>query len=231
MAYIKDFGTGGEMPKKYGKYQIDFSKASGRSVSRNVLSLNEDIIPSSYIECVRCGNCFSPKGTSQRVNYVCDKCYKKEKEYELANKKTKSPKARPIKKCVICGNETPNKYCGQDCYKIFLLRKERRSTYKDVSMAVFIRDNFRCTYCGKSSIEDGVKLVVEHVYPRSKGGGNEEINLTTSCSECNHKKSSSIFPIEILKRIWANNLKRPIQDYDSLKKEFDRQYKIIKTST
>jgi hypothetical protein len=52
---------------------------------------------------------------------------------------------------------------------------------------VLQRDNFKCQYCGRG-IENGIKLVVDHINPRSKGGLATLDNLVTSCFECNMGK-------------------------------------------
>lgn len=52
---------------------------------------------------------------------------------------------------------------------------------------VFKRDDFTCRYCGRRSPE--VVLQVDHITPRSAGGSNDEMNLVTSCWECNSGKS------------------------------------------
>ena len=48
---------------------------------------------------------------------------------------------------------------------------------------IFIRDGFRCQYCGK-----GENLTVDHVVPASKGGPWAWENLATACAKCNNKK-------------------------------------------
>jgi 5-methylcytosine-specific restriction endonuclease McrA len=53
--------------------------------------------------------------------------------------------------------------------------------------AVFARDRFRCQYCGSGS-----HLTVDHVVPRSKGGGDEWDNVVTSCAPCNLKKGDRL---------------------------------------
>ncbi len=59
------------------------------------------------------------------------------------------------------------------------IRKERRK-------AIYERDGFRCVYCGCSIFDgDGVRLTLDHVIPKSMGGGNECSNLVTACHECN----------------------------------------------
>lgn len=56
---------------------------------------------------------------------------------------------------------------------------------------VLERDGFRCRYCGKSQ-EDGAKVEVDHVIPRSKGGRDTMDNLVTACFDCNRGKRDKI---------------------------------------
>ena len=62
----------------------------------------------------------------------------------------------------------------------------RKPIKKSTRFTVFASDGFTCRYCGRKS--DEVKLVIDHVIPVSKGGTNDEVNLTTSCDECNSGK-------------------------------------------
>ena len=48
---------------------------------------------------------------------------------------------------------------------------------------IFKRDSSTCQYCG--SISD---LSIDHVIPRSRGGGSSWKNLITACKSCNAKK-------------------------------------------
>lgn len=50
---------------------------------------------------------------------------------------------------------------------------------------IYKRDNNTCQYCGAKS-----KLTIDHVIPRSKGGGDTWENLVVACSSCNTKKGS-----------------------------------------
>lgn len=54
---------------------------------------------------------------------------------------------------------------------------------------VFKRDDFTCSYCGRTR-DDGAKLEVDHIVPRAGGGSDELDNLTTSCWDCNHGKGA-----------------------------------------
>jgi 5-methylcytosine-specific restriction endonuclease McrA len=49
---------------------------------------------------------------------------------------------------------------------------------------IFIRDNYTCQYCGERTHE----LTIDHVMPRSRGGGHSWENLVSACRPCNHRK-------------------------------------------
>jgi hypothetical protein len=55
--------------------------------------------------------------------------------------------------------------------------------------AILKRDNYRCRLCGASA-KDGphVRLEVDHITARVKGGTNDDINLWTLCQACNSGK-------------------------------------------
>jgi 5-methylcytosine-specific restriction endonuclease McrA len=52
--------------------------------------------------------------------------------------------------------------------------------------AVFARDGWTCQYCGSRST-----LTVDHVVPKSKGGGSNWENIVASCAPCNRRKGDS----------------------------------------
>jgi 5-methylcytosine-specific restriction endonuclease McrA len=47
---------------------------------------------------------------------------------------------------------------------------------------VLARDRHSCAFCG------GVASTVDHVLPRSRGGGNEWLNTVAACGRCNNRK-------------------------------------------
>jgi len=53
---------------------------------------------------------------------------------------------------------------------------------------VFKRDDFQCRYCGRRSPD--VVLQVDHITPVALGGTDDEVNLVTSCWECNAGKAA-----------------------------------------
>ena len=50
--------------------------------------------------------------------------------------------------------------------------------------ALFARDGWECVYCGTS----GVRLTLDHVVPKSRGGDSVWENVVTSCAPCNLRK-------------------------------------------
>ena len=51
---------------------------------------------------------------------------------------------------------------------------------------ILSRDKNQCQYCG--IIEAPNDMTIDHVIPRSRGGGNTWSNLVTCCKKCNQKK-------------------------------------------
>lgn len=49
--------------------------------------------------------------------------------------------------------------------------------------AVFARDGWECQYCGRKG-----SLTMDHVVPRSKGGGTTWENVVACCANCNRRK-------------------------------------------
>ena len=54
--------------------------------------------------------------------------------------------------------------------------------------ALFARDGWRCVYCGTAS----GRLTLDHVIPRSRGGGSDWENVVTSCAPCNLRKGNRL---------------------------------------
>ena len=99
--------------------------------------------------------------------------------------------------CATCGNvftkhNERHRYCSSKC---------RVVPITVVGFTIFERDDFRCVYCGRSSIEDGVKLHVDHIFPESKGGQSVAENLITACESCNASKSARVLDLDIRSRL------------------------------
>jgi len=52
--------------------------------------------------------------------------------------------------------------------------------------ALFARDAYACQFCGTSNST----LTIEHLQPRSRGGGTTWENCVAACPRCNHRKGS-----------------------------------------
>ena len=65
-------------------------------------------------------------------------------------------------------------------YVIFRVRTLKINRHR-----VFRRDNHKCVYCGSSK-----NLTIDHVLPKSRGGGNTWANLVTCCKSCNRIKDN-----------------------------------------
>jgi len=50
---------------------------------------------------------------------------------------------------------------------------------------IYKRDNHECAYCGSKK-----QLTLDHIIPKSRGGGNDWNNLVTCCFKCNLKKGN-----------------------------------------
>lgn len=61
---------------------------------------------------------------------------------------------------------------------------------KRVRYEVLKRDGYTCKYCGTTA-DDGAKLTVDHVIPRTLGGSNDPSNLVAACRDCNYGKAST----------------------------------------
>lgn len=65
---------------------------------------------------------------------------------------------------------------------------------------VFLRDNFRCQYCGGQFRTK--ELTFDHVVPKSRGGRTSWNNIVTACQDCNIRKGD-LLPGEIGMRPWT----------------------------
>lgn len=68
-------------------------------------------------------------------------------------------------------------------------QEKKREIPLKLRLKVMQRDNFRCSYCGKSPATSRVTVLhIDHIRPYSKGGKTTLDNLRTLCAECNWGK-------------------------------------------
>ena len=65
--------------------------------------------------------------------------------------------------------------------------RRARKIPKSTRQYVLARDGYRCKMCGSN-----YNLEIDHIYPFSFGGGNEESNLQVLCKSCNLSKGASV---------------------------------------
>lgn len=112
--------------------------------------------------------------------------------------------------CNVCGRKFSatdhrQRYCTPECYEnkdfepsredftvVALRNSPKPSIGGSAAFNIYLRDGFKCAYCGRSSIEHGVVLHADHIYPRSKGGPDTAENLITACSDFNVSKNARV---------------------------------------
>jgi 5-methylcytosine-specific restriction endonuclease McrA len=68
----------------------------------------------------------------------------------------------------------------------YYVRVPRRLHVAPSRKAVFLRDGHSCQYCGRPAEN------VDHVMPRSRGGGHTWDNVVASCRRCNGRKENRL---------------------------------------
>lgn len=66
--------------------------------------------------------------------------------------------------------------------------RRRREASSMKRLRIYMRDKFRCQYCGEKETAAG--LTLDHIMPRSRGGDNSPVNVVTACVECNNRKGN-----------------------------------------
>jgi 5-methylcytosine-specific restriction endonuclease McrA len=66
--------------------------------------------------------------------------------------------------------------------------RRRREAAGMKRLRIYLRDKFRCQYCGEK--KGAAELTLDHIMPRSRGGDNSPLNIVTACVACNNRKSN-----------------------------------------
>jgi 5-methylcytosine-specific restriction endonuclease McrA len=70
--------------------------------------------------------------------------------------------------------------------RIYINVRRRREQSGMRRLRVYLRDKFRCQYCGDK--KTAAELTLDHILPRSRGGDNSPVNIVTACLQCNNRK-------------------------------------------
>ena len=72
--------------------------------------------------------------------------------------------------------------------RVYINVRKRREAASAKRLRIYMRDKFRCQYCGEKK---GVgELTLDHILPRSRGGDNSPVNIVTACVPCNNRKAA-----------------------------------------
>lgn len=66
--------------------------------------------------------------------------------------------------------------------------RRRREASGMKRLRIYMRDKFRCQYCGAR--KGAAELTLDHIMPRSRGGDNSSLNIVTACIDCNNRKGN-----------------------------------------
>lgn len=72
--------------------------------------------------------------------------------------------------------------------RIYINVRQRREASGLKRTRIYMRDRFRCQYCGEKKAAS--KLTLDHILPRSRGGDNSPFNVVTACTSCNQRKGN-----------------------------------------
>jgi 5-methylcytosine-specific restriction endonuclease McrA len=70
--------------------------------------------------------------------------------------------------------------------RIYINVRRRREASSMKRLRIYMRDKFRCQYCGEKKV--AADLTLDHILPRSRGGDNSPVNVVTACVACNNRK-------------------------------------------
>lgn len=79
-------------------------------------------------------------------------------------------------------------------------------SHKPSKSMIYKRDENKCQYCSSTR-----NLTIDHIIPKSKGGGEDWENLCVACSDCNTKKGD-----KLLEHTNMKLLKKPRAPYNTI---------------
>lgn len=92
----------------------------------------------------------------------------------------------------------------------------------DLRLAIYLRDEFRCVYCGRNLHHvEPFEITLDHIKSWISGGSNSPTNLVTSCRSCNcsrQDKPLSKYADEHTRKAVYRQSRRKIDKYRRLAK-------------
>jgi len=154
------------------KYQLlsMVSRVINRNKCYNITMIN--------LNCKRCEKQFSVLNKACLRRYCSDICKYVEAKCEYCDSK-------------YCKVQQNQRFCTKDCSQKAIRSGFYHDSFFRKRYLVLLRDGFRCQYCGRSPRKErNCVLHIDHIKPRSAGGGDELDNLIASCDWCNLGKGS-----------------------------------------
>jgi len=74
---------------------------------------------------------------------------------------------------------------------VYIIKQIWKNTVPFTKKNLFIRDNYKCSYCGSHD-----ELTIDHIIPKSRGGKSNFENCITCCRTCNVKRKQDKTPRE-----------------------------------
>jgi len=96
----------------------------------------------------------------------------------LAEKAMVVENGRGFVHTVSCSYERPS------VIRLYYVVRRPRPRVRLSKREVLRRDGHRCQYCGRQISQ----LTIDHIVPRSRGGGHSWENLVAACPQCNRRK-------------------------------------------
>jgi hypothetical protein len=107
---------------------------------------------------------------------------------------------------------------------------KRKGISKGLRFDIFKRDGFTCQYCGSQPPD--VVLQIDHIKPVIKDGTNDEMNLVSSCEDCNLGKGKKLLdnpqrPDADLAWLESQQELAELQRYQQVKSQLEHTIKEI----
>lgn len=150
------------------------------------------------IQCTVCDTTIAPASPTRTC--CSDTCIRT-KELHDAGRMPQREWATVPRQCATCGCTYTSPYVGQSSCNTCRRAKQRSHWINDRRrIALYKRDKYKCHICGdktdaKAHYLDATYPTLDHLVPRSKGGSDEDYNLSTCCRGCNSLRGADELPM------------------------------------
>ncbi len=109
-----------------------------------------------------CAHCGADYWSRREWRKYCDDCF----ATHYYEKKGKTPMI-----CTVCGQKYLTfhplraKFCSTKCYQ--KLRTQETPPETNLRWMVLVRDGLKCQYCGRTPMQHGMNLHVDHIVPKA----------------------------------------------------------------